>query len=48
MTKKKQTDRHREHMSGYQWGGGRGKIGAGEWEAQTIGCHIGSRIYCTT
>lgn len=37
-----------------QWlPGGRGKRGgamqgAGGWEGQTNGCHVGSRLYCTT
>ena len=48
ITKKKQTYRYREQTSGDQWGGGRGTIGVGEWEIQTIGCKIGSEMYCTT
>ena len=44
ITKKKQTHRHREQTKGYQWG----NIGVGELEAQTFGCMIGSRLYCTT
>ena len=27
---------------------GRGGIGVGEWEVQTLGCKTGSRTYCTT
>ena len=27
---------------------GRDKIWVGEWEVQTMGCKIGSRMYCTT
>ena len=40
ITKKKQTHRYRGQASGYQWGG-RGSIGVGEWEVQTIGCKTG-------
>ena len=29
-------------------GGGRDHRGVGEWEAQTVGYKIGSRMYCTT
>ena len=29
-----------------EWG--RGNIGVRQWEVQTIGCKIGSRMYCTT
>ena len=43
IIQKKQTHRHREQTSGYQWGEGsgerevgRGKIGVGEQEVQTI------------
>ena len=46
-TKKKHTHRYREQTSGYQWRGG-SNIGVGEWEVQTTGCKIGSRMYCTT
>ena len=46
ITKKKQTHRYREQTSGYYWG--RGNIGVGEWEIQTMGCKIGSWLYCTT
>ena len=28
--------------------GQRGNIRVGEWEVQTIGCKIGSRMYCIT
>ena len=49
ITKKKQTHRYMEQTSVYQWGeAGRGNIGVGEWEIQTVGYKIGSRIYCTT
>ena len=37
---KKQIQRYREWTSGYQLGG-KGNIGVGEWEAQTIGYKIG-------
>ena len=47
-TKKKQTHKYRKQTSGYQWWEGKGNIGVGEWEVQTIGCKIGSRMYCTT
>ena len=46
--RKKQTHRYREQTSGYQWGRGRGIIGVGEWEVQTIGYKVGLRMYCTT
>ena len=38
ITKKKLTHRYREQTSGCQWGAGRGRgnIGDGEWELQTI------------
>lgn len=48
MTKKKQTHRYREQTSGYNWGVNRDNIELGEWEIQTIGCKIGSGIYCMT
>ena len=41
ITKKKQTHRYREQTSGYQ-------CGWGEWDGQTLGCKIGSRMYRTT
>lgn len=48
VAQKNQTHRYTEHVNGYQWEGGRGYIRAGEWEVQTIGCKIGSKMYCTT
>ena len=48
ITEKKQTHRNREQTNGPQWGGGKGNKGLGEREVQTIGCKIGSRMYCTT
>ena len=35
----------REHISGYQWGGGRGRenIGVGEWDFQIVGYKTGSK-----
>ena len=38
ITKQKKTHRYREQTSGYQWGKerGRGKIGVGDEEVQTI------------
>ena len=47
ITKEKQTHRYREQTSGFQWQG-RGNVGTGEWEIQTIGHKTDSRMYCTT
>ena len=46
ITENKQTQRYREQTSGYQCGGG--NTGVGEWEAQTTGCKVSSRMYYTT
>ena len=49
ITKKRQTHRYGEQTGGLWWGeGGRDNIGVQEWEVQTIGCWISSRMYCTT
>ena len=48
ITKKNEIYRYREQTSGYSGEGGRGTMGMGEWEVKTIGCKIGSRLYCTT
>ena len=48
MTLKNQNHRYREQTSAYQWGEEGGNIGVAEGEVQTIGCKIGSRMYCTT
>lgn len=38
-----------EQPSGYQWGEEvRRNVGVGDWEAQTIRCKIGSKMYYTT
>lgn len=37
IMKKKQTAQIERKTSGYPWGRGKGNIGRGEWEVQTIG-----------
>ena len=36
IAKQKQTHRHRKQISGYQWGEGKGNIGGGDEEVQTV------------
>ena len=50
ITKKKQTHRHTEETSGYEWGVGRNNIGDGEQEVQSTvrwaqGCIVQHREY---
>ena len=39
-TKKKQTHRYREQISGYQQAGERSNTEVGEWKVQAIGCKM--------
>lgn len=48
MTEKKHAYRYREQTSGFSGErGGRGNIGMGKWETQTIRCKTGSRMFYT-
>lgn len=44
----KKISKNPEQPSGYQWGEVRRNVGVGDWEAQTIRCKIGSKMYYTT
>ena len=48
FNEKKHTHRYREQTSGSQWEGGGGNIGVEEWEVQTIGSKMGSRVLHNT